>query len=299
MSLGRRGSAPTNPPIPMPPPPPAAYGIAVPGMPAAPLPPQYAPPAASPMPAYAAPPAPAAAPSDASGFFGGPVPHAPPPTFGGPSQFGAPAAPTQFGTPGGQFGGPPTIPYGAPPWASAPANRSGSRLWAKIVGGLIATLVVGGVGLHLYDAATAHHVGTLPVALQDATRDDSPQAQSIIAESVARAKADNDMSKLKHLQVGIYRSGATVLVAEIGDIPSNSAAFRDELLNSAGGGAGMPVSSVSAGRQGGSESCGGTASSEMCVWVDNGTIGLMFVVNSADQATAEAYLQALRDVTER
>jgi hypothetical protein len=283
----------------VPPPPPSAYGLVVPGAAEAPQlspppPPSFSPPLPD------APQAPYTPPSDLSGFFGGPTQAGPSAAgFGGvaPSPFGAPAS--QFGgAPPIQFGGPPAgAPYGAPPWASAPPSRS-KRLWVSLAVGAVAVLVVGVGGLRVYDRMTMHHVGTMPAALQDTILDDGAQSQAIIAAAVASAARDHDMSRLKHFQVGIFRSGSTVVVADMGDIPSGSRVFRDALLNGAGSSAvGMTLTSVTPGHQGGSESCGAGAASAMCVWLDNGTVGFVFV-NAPDVTAAQSYLQTLRDAVE-
>ena len=298
MGLGRR-SAPTAPPIPSRPLPPSAYGIAVPGAPVvpgqqqqfAPPPPPSAPPAGTPSPfATYAPPTPlppaieygAAAPSEASASrFGG--------YAGPPDAFAAPPA-----TP---FGAPP-VQYGTPTWSTQPPKKQGSRLWAKVVGGLVTGAVGLVVLLHVFVAATAHHITVLPQSVNGATLDTSPQIQAVEAATIAQAQQSDGHDRLRHFQIGVYRDGNSLIVAGMADIPANSPAFRSTLLNQMLSGQGISPTSVTPGRQGGSESCGNSTNGVGCVWVDNGTFG-MLVVPGADVPTVEAYLQTFRDQVER
>lgn len=288
MGLGRR-SAPSAPPVPVRPLPPSAYGIAVPG---APVPAQqqfaqqqfaqqqFTPPPNAPPPAVP-PQAPPPAPSPFADYAVAPVAQ-PVTTFGAPpSTFGAPAA------------------YGTPVWSTTPPKQRGSRLWAKIVAGLVVALVGGVVLLHLYVAATRHHVTTLPPSLQGVDQDLSPISQEAIAVAIARAHSDGTMRDITNFQAGVYRSGSAIIVVDMGDIPSNSAAFRSRILNSMGGtNSGVTFTSVTPGHQGGSESCGVQGTNEICVWADNGTMGAVFL-NETDQVTAMGMLQSLRDAAER
>jgi hypothetical protein len=299
MGLGRR-SAPSAPPIPTPPLPPSAYGIAVPGAPAVadahytPAPPP--PPRTATPPPYEPPPpaiqyASAAPPSEASaarfGGYAGPAdPFAAPPT----SQFGAPAA--------NAFGTPPTA-YGSPTWSTQPNKKQGSRLWAKVLAGVIVGLFGLGFLGHAYLAATKHHlVDGMPTTISTATLDTGASAQAVEARVLASIQQSPDMHAAKKFQVGIYHDGGTLVVADMGEIPANSPAFRNSLVNSfSSSETGMAFTSVPSGVKGGTESCGSSATATMCLWADNGTFGVLGL-NTVDLAAAEQFLTAFRNQVE-
>jgi hypothetical protein len=251
----------------MPAPPPSAYGISASGAPAAPTQQQH--------------------------------PYAPPPSA--PPQ--APPAPSHFAdyavAPAAQPFAGPTTAYGTPVWSTAPPKKGGTPLWVKVTGGVFAALIGGGVLLHLYDVATVHHVTTLPATLGTATQDTSPAAQSAISTAIAQAQQSGTLSRVKNFQAGVYVDGSTVVVADMGNIPSNSPAFRASIVNSfSTNETGMTFASVSPGKQGGTESCGVRPGTTMCIWVDDGTVGAVVAINTTDVATAQAYLQSLRDQAE-
>ena len=209
-----RGS-PTSPPVPVRVPPPAAYGISVPGAPA--LRSRRTPP----------PPPPSAAPAGAPSPFATYAPPAPLP----PAIQYASAPPTELrftvrrlrrpagrlrSPPASQFGAPAPepvrraagLPMARPPGRPSPPKKQGSRLWAKIVAGL----VVGARRARRPAAvstsrATAHHVDQLPSErFSGATRTPSPQPQAVAA---ARSPGRSRTVHAQHH--GISRRASTVI----------------------------------------------------------------------------------------
>ncbi len=268
-------------------------------MPGAPLPPGtpvHVPPPPPPNPftdfAPPAPPEPSiqytnASPTEAAAArFGG---------YAGPADPFAPPQPQPQPQPS-PFGGAP-VPYGTPTWSTAPPKRKGSRLWVTIVAGVLAVVVGGVVLLHLVINATRHHVTTLPPSLNGTTLDTSSQMQALAAEVTANEEASNRLHHVSNFQIGIYRDGATNVIVDMGDIPPNSPAFRTTLLNQQLTSQGVTPTSVTPGRQGGSESCGTMDDGVLCEWADNGTLGTV-LVEGGDLPTAEIDLQALRDQVE-
>ena len=288
MGLGRR-SAPAAPPMPSRPLPPSAYGIAVPGAPLAPAVSYTPPPSSPPAPVGAYPPP---APLEPTIEYGSAAP-----TEAAASRFGGYAGPADpFAAPPAEPFAAPPVPYGAPAWSTTPPKRKRTRLWAKVLGGLFLAVVGLGVVVHLYDAATLHHiVGSMPATIQDTSLDSSAQAQSAVAAAIAKEQT----SGIQDFQAGIYRGSPSILVADMGEVPANSGAFRAGLVNSfLGGETGSTVTSVTPGKQGGTESCAALATGVACLWIDDGTVGAVIVLKSTDMAAAQAYLQTFRDQVE-
>ncbi len=159
-----------------------------------------------------------------------------------------------------------------------------------------------GFGLRAYDHVTAHHVGALPATLDSLTLDTDPQIQAAMEAAKAKVASDYDMRAIKNWQVGVYQSNRPQLIAEIGDVPGSMTHQRDQFMQAFAGaassGQGVAIAPVDAGPKGGSVQCGVSPSGmAVCVWVDKGTLGAVFVQGSTAQ-DAQAYLNELRDATE-
>lgn len=273
MGRGRR-SAPSAPPIPSRPLPPSAYGIGVPGT-VAPgqqyVPPQPPPPPATP---YSVP----ASSSSRFAGYAGPLPTSQP--LGVHPFAVAQPAPGQW------------VPTGRPH-----RIHPALAMLIAVVASFFFVGVLAAIAIPSFLAQRAHHIGVLPVVVGDATQLSGPDVDA----QVARGEATNPSGRyhINHQQFGVYSNGSRKLVVEIGELPPGAGLDPDDFFGGVSGTAGAPLHPVDNGSWSGATRCGavGTAGT-MCVWVDNGTVGLV-VVPSGDEATTLGYLGDVRAASER
>lgn len=301
---GRRAKTPFTPPIPVPPPPPSAYGLSMPGAPAAPQQQAYqAPP--PPLTTSSVPPPPAA--SDPSGFFGAPVAAAPPSQFGSFGQT-APVPPSPFGSYGQTTMSPPLGGFGQPaPHATPPVQPSaaGPRPKALVAAGVSGVVLLGMfLGPRLMDELHRHHTTTLPATVQQYAQLD-PAAEAKISQAFGSAMPSTLKGKVTHVQAAIYQQGVTPgLLVTTADLPAGSQRHAKAAFKNDDGSDDFHDVVAPAGRFGGTVRCTvmttGASSLEACGWVDDGTMGfVMSMSRSVDEPTLIALLGEVRAAVER
>jgi hypothetical protein len=160
--------------------------------------------------------------------------------------------------------------------------------------GLVVGAFAVAVGLNVYDRATAHSIGTLPEVLGGSPRLHSPDLDQRVDQAVSNTEGSYGMHGV---QAAFYSSGGQRLFVMVADVHAGlqrqKNAFYRGLTNATDG---VVFTPVSAGPKGGSAVCGAISNSEVCVWIDNGTIGM--VVGATDEQSAAAALLELRAAAE-
>ncbi|MDX6230131.1 MAG: hypothetical protein QOI76_3521 [Frankiales bacterium] len=200
------------------------------------------------------------------------------------------------------YAAPPATPYGASPWTSAPAKRSGKR--ARVSASLLAVLLIGGGVVRIFGHWGTHHLSKLPAVAGDLTESQDPTVQALL-NSAKSGIPTGYFRTLKDLQIALYQQGRAPVVVEVGNVAAGSQKHAEEFFAGMSGTAELTSAfhevTVS-GSFGGSVRCANgvvntSSSVTVCAWIDNGTFGVVMPIG-ADEPTALADLALIRSATE-